>query len=175
MAHKYETQLAGLVEQLKSIDPTLPPEMANIQNRVREALKREMGFINGIRGVYEGLEVTKKDVTPLTHIMGVPIKGHVPITKEDIQPTDDEKQNFMQLFQPLWDKFMVTPDEELLGYAKMQGSLLRACGKKAGMQDYDTAKLNTAYIKAVKQLIDLKNKTAEAVLSIQNDTAKLNA
>ena len=175
MAHKYEKELFGLVEQLKAIDATMPPEMANIQNRIKHVVDTQIGYINGIRGVYEGIQINRQVQIPLTHIMGVPITAHKPIEKADILPTDEEKTAFMQMFQPLWDKFLTSPNEELVAYAATNGSLLRACGKKAGYPEYDTAKLGINYIKAVKQLMQLKNDTEAAVKKIEHDTAKLNA
>ncbi len=173
--HTYEKELSKLAATLQiGIDEAenLPAEMSAVKIRVTNKLRLEQNFINGLLGVAMTTHA-QEDNGPLTHIMGVPIEYRQPVTKEQLTPTNLERDKFLADRDDLYSKFLELKNDKIFAYWKQPGNdaVLRAVAKKAGVENYAEAKVNDIFVNAIRKAIqaeaDLNKSLEDAAESLK--------
>ena len=155
--HQFEKELTELVKALKpayDIAGALPPEMSSFRLRVQNTTRTEMNVINAQIGA--GININGHQPSePLTHIMGEPIERRAPVTTETLQPTNMERDNFIADRDNLYGQFLELKNNQIYTKSKMPGgdAVVRACAKKAGVENYADAKMGEKFIQSVRVAI----------------------
>ena len=175
MQHPFEKELIALANTLQiGIDEAenLPADLSAIKIRVTNALRQQQNFINALIGTTMTTH-GKEDSGPLTHIMGIPIEYRQPVTKEQLQPTNAERDKFLADRDNLYNQFLELKNEKIFSYWKQPGgdAVVRAVAKKAGIENYADAKVNDIFVnnirKAIKAGADLAQSLKDAEDSIK--------
>ena len=175
MQHPYETELKQLASKLQiGIDEAelLPPDLSAIKIRVTNRLQQEQNFINGLIGAAMTTH-GKEESGPVTHIMGELVAYRQPIAREQLEPTNMEREQFLSGRDNLYNQFLTLKNDKIFSFWKQPGNdaVLRAVAKKAGVENYADAKVNDIFVNAIRKAIqaeaDLNKSLEDAAKSLK--------
>lgn len=171
-------KLIAAADYLEGFDFALLADVPTDSIRVKAVLQREVRILRDRANSGSLMELAKMpERQPLTSILGQKIEARQPIMPADVQPDDFEKKAFQDDFNATYASFLDTKDDKLIEKSRGNGgeSIIRACAKKAGLPDWQDAKMNVAFIKAIKQAITDNATASDKIQDIKNATAKFDA
>ena len=111
---------------------------------------------------------------PITNFMGEKIEIAKPINPADLQPTNPEKEKFIEKVNKLYTQFTTLAPEGILnGYTIPEDVLvLRGVAKRAGVENFEERPLTSQFIEDIALAIGIKAEEEVTQKKIEKELAK---
>jgi hypothetical protein len=117
-------------------------------------------------------KTSQEKFPPITNFMGEEIKLDKAVTKQDINPDDVEKKNFVAKVDKLWKEIGGMSIDIVLNSFTIPIDVLvvRGVAKRAGVKDFDRRAMDTEFIADIMMGVEIKNEENEGLKNIQDNS-----
>lgn len=121
-----------------------------------DRIVNRLAFLSG----HEVQSATTEEFPPVTNFMGEEIKVVKDLKPEDLQPGQEERQQFVNKVEKLYAEFDTLHPEAILNNYTLEEDklIIRGVAKRAGIEDYEDRAINLSFIEEIAKAI--KDKAA---------------
>lgn len=169
--HPYKNEISDCLDMLRQarayVDQLLShADLTNIKISVDAQLVRAANTLSGlIGGEQAATNAIPTNFEPLKSMFGQEIGLRKPVELEMLQPTKTEQELFIERRDDLYDRFLSLDNDTILKVLNEPNGepIIRTIAKKAGIEDYRDAVINTEFIDDIKAGIEDKIQVDDAM------------
>jgi len=180
MTHPYAKQLTKALKVMKQANDAVnaildDAELLSIKTVVEAHQVKAINYLAILMGDNGQLTAAENvpQYGPVTHFFGKPIEVRPLVTPKDLTPKDNEREQFFQQRDDLYNEFPTLTNDELMARCSQPGAenVIRAVAKKAGVEGYKTAEIDVLFLDSIREAVEAQMEETKLLAEAE---AKLN-
>lgn len=144
-------------------------ELSSVKLTVTAGIDKPLAQLRSLIGMHVTTitaEAPVLEIKPVKSMFGKPVKERKAVTEEILNPSEQQKNEFLGKRDELYNRFLEMTDEQVFAYANEPNGkiIIRSVAKKSGLDNYKDAALNVLFLEQIRSAIKKQEEKKQAVI-----------